>query len=49
MSAEIHFPSNPGVERAVLGAILVDGSAFYRVADRISSGSFYELKNAAIW
>lgn len=49
MSANLTLPANPAAERAVLGAVLVDGSAFYQVADRLTEKNFYELKNAAVW
>ncbi len=49
MSANLTLPSNPSAEAAVLGAVLVDGSCFYQVADVLTERSFFDLRNAAVW
>jgi replicative DNA helicase len=43
------IPHNRETEEAVLGSILIDHDAFYRVADAISADDFYLEKHKAIY
>ena len=42
-------PHNPDAERAVLGAILIDGNCFYRVIDKITSDDFFRDAHRTIF
>jgi replicative DNA helicase len=37
----LHIPVNQGAERAVLGAVLADANAFFRVVDLLTADDFY--------
>lgn len=49
MSTDLPISSNPQAERAVLGACLADGRAFFRVSDLLSPEDFYVVGNGLIW
>lgn len=45
----MNLPTSPAAERAVLGAVLSDGDAFARVADKLQDGDFYEVACGTVW
>lgn len=45
----IDLPFNVDVERSVLGALLLDGKSYERIAGLIQGDDFYDIKHKAIW
>lgn len=43
------LPQSPDAERAVLGSILIDPGAFWRVSAMISAGDFFKDSHRVIW
>ncbi|MEP0773692.1 MAG: replicative DNA helicase [Acidobacteriota bacterium] len=47
--ATLRIPSNPSAERAVLGAILADGTCFYRIVELVRPEDFYTPAHRVIF
>ena len=43
------MPQAPEVEKAVLGALMIDSNAYMEVCDRLRPESFYEPRNQLVY